>query len=286
MGFATETSYGSYVDVSAPGISIWTTLKGGGYGNISGTSFSSPITVGVLALMMSVKPGLTPADYEHLLKETAVDLGPAGYDPSFGWGRVDADGAVAAAAGFVPQPDTTPPSVTIATPGADSTVSGSVKVDVTARDNIGVTQVNLHLDGAFYASDLRSPYSFYWDTTQVANGPHTLTARATDAAGNVGTSASIPVFVNNGTQTMPPSVTITSVTFGRNELNVCVAVPDNGGVAKVELYVDGQLRSTDTTTPYTFSLNIQWLPSGTHTLEARAYDAAGNVGSVQTTFPK
>src|SRR6185437_470444 len=41
---ASWSSYGPYVDVSAPGVSIWTTTMGGGYGAVSGTSFSSPLT--------------------------------------------------------------------------------------------------------------------------------------------------------------------------------------------------------------------------------------------------
>ena len=43
------SSYGSFVDLAAPGVSIWTTTSGGGYGAVSGTSFSTPITAGAIA---------------------------------------------------------------------------------------------------------------------------------------------------------------------------------------------------------------------------------------------
>ncbi|HUE38705.1 MAG TPA: S8 family serine peptidase, partial [Candidatus Binatia bacterium] len=59
---ASFSSTGSYVDVAAPGVSIQTTVQGGGYSSVSGTSFASPITAGVLALMMSVNPALGPSD--------------------------------------------------------------------------------------------------------------------------------------------------------------------------------------------------------------------------------
>ncbi|MEM2464821.1 MAG: S8 family serine peptidase, partial [Candidatus Bathyarchaeia archaeon] len=56
---ASFSSYGPYVDLSAPGVSIYTTIRGGGYGSVSGTSFSAPIVASVAALIFSVNPSLT-----------------------------------------------------------------------------------------------------------------------------------------------------------------------------------------------------------------------------------
>lgn len=53
---ASFSSFGNYVDVAAPGVSTYVTTRGGSYGFVSGTSFSSPITMGVYALMMQVNP--------------------------------------------------------------------------------------------------------------------------------------------------------------------------------------------------------------------------------------
>ena len=61
-----------------------------------------------------------------------------------------------------------------------------------------MTSVEFLLDGAVVATDTTSPYAWSWTTTTAANGAHTLQSRASDAAGNVGTSASISVSVNNG----------------------------------------------------------------------------------------
>ena len=74
------SSYGSYVALSAPGVGIWSTAMGGGYGAYSGTSVSSPVTAGVVALMMSANPTLPNADVEKLLFSTALDLGDMGRD--------------------------------------------------------------------------------------------------------------------------------------------------------------------------------------------------------------
>ena len=89
---ASYSNYGSWIDVVAPGSSILTTLRGGSYGGASGTSFASPITAGVAALMLSVKPQLTAAQLTDLLKSTSKDLGTVG-SIRYGAGRVNANAA-------------------------------------------------------------------------------------------------------------------------------------------------------------------------------------------------
>jgi chitinase len=61
-------------------------------------------------------------------------------------------------------------------------------------------------------------------------------------------------------------------------VSVTASASDNVGVTKVEFYVNGVLQSSDTATPYGYSWNTSSLASGTYTLMAKAYDAAGNVG--------
>lgn len=96
-GLTSYSSRGDYVDVAAPGHGIQTTSAGGGYGNASGTSFSTPLVAGLVALLHAAEPDLTPSQVEDRLAATALDLGAAGWDPSFGHGRVDAGAALAAA---------------------------------------------------------------------------------------------------------------------------------------------------------------------------------------------
>lgn len=54
---------------------------------------------------------------------------------------------------------------------------------------------------------------------------------------------------------------------------------DNVGVSKVEFYVDGVLKGTDDTSPYSMTLDSKTLTNATHVLVAKAYDTAGNVGT-------
>src|SRR5262249_18362073 len=101
-------------------------------------------------------------------------------------------------------PDTTQPSVSITGPTAASSVSGTTTVTASASDNVGVVGVQFQLDGANLGSeDLTSSYSVSWNTTQVSDGSHTLTAVARDAAGNTRTSTAVTVSVKNADTTQP-----------------------------------------------------------------------------------
>ena len=80
------SSRGNFVAISAPGLNIWSTTRGGGYGAWWGTSVASPVTAGVVALMMAANPGLGSSQVESLLFSSADDLGANGRDTSYGWG--------------------------------------------------------------------------------------------------------------------------------------------------------------------------------------------------------
>jgi subtilisin family serine protease len=103
-----KSSYSNYgeglITVAAPGDSVYSTLPGGGYGQMSGTSMATPHVVGVAALLASVHPNATPDQLRGYLARQADDLAcPAGEDRCtgtkqlnsfFGEGRVDAAQAV------------------------------------------------------------------------------------------------------------------------------------------------------------------------------------------------
>ncbi|NJN39597.1 MAG: S8 family serine peptidase [Gammaproteobacteria bacterium] len=199
------SSYGGYVDVAAPGVSIMTTTREGGYAGFSGTSASAPVIAGAYALMMAANPALLPHDLDQALFSSAADLGSPGKDVYFGAGRVNAAAAVAASVQTLAK-DTTPPTVAIRAPTGGAKVNGVVSVDVSATDNFAVARVELYVNGSRIASDANAPYEFAWDTSGLADGEITLTARAFDTSGNQGTSADVKVTVGN--DTTPPQVTI------------------------------------------------------------------------------
>src|SRR5207302_297646 len=177
--------------------------------------------------------------------------------------------------------DTTPPTVSITSPANGATVSSTVTVSATASDNVGVAGVQFQLDGAnLGAEDTTAPYSVAWDTTTVANGSHTLTARARDAAGNVATSTAVTVTVSN--DTTAPTVAITSPNSGATVsgvITLTASATDNVGVVGVQFLVDGVELARDTTAPYEATFDTRAVANGAHTLQARAWDAVGNIGA-------
>jgi hypothetical protein len=93
--------------------------------------------------------------------------------------------------------DRTPPMVYIHAPSESASVSGTVTVVVPAYDDVGVTRIDLLVDGAPIMTTLSHHGDFPWDTRWHESGTHTLTARAFDATGKVGESAPVTVTVFN-----------------------------------------------------------------------------------------
>jgi thermitase len=197
------SSYGTWVSLAAPGLNIVTTAMGGGYGAASGTSFSAPIVAGVAALVLSVNPSLTASQIASVLEMSADDLGPAGWDQAYGWGRVNAARAVSLAKGntFItlgtpPPTDTIPPAVTILSPANGAVVwGGNLQIAASATDNVGVTRMALYVNGAQYASCASRSCSTSVNPRKLPS-PITIAALAWDAAGNAG-SASVTITVSH-----------------------------------------------------------------------------------------
>src|ERR1051326_4303117 len=85
--------------------------------------------------------------------------------------------------------------------------------------------------------------------------------------------------------TTAPTTSITAPAAGATvsgTTTVSASASDNVGVTKVEFYLDGVLQTTDTTSPYSWSWVTTGTANGSHTLQSKAYDAAGNVGSSTT----
>lgn len=288
---ASWSSFGASVDLAAPGVGIYTTVNGGTYGAPSGTSFSSPVAAGVGALVLSVNPALAFGDVEKILETSAVDLGDPGWDKYYGHGRVNAAAAVQMALTYTPSvKDTIAPSVAINSPASGSTVAGIAVVDITAGDNVGVKRVDLYVNGAFYATDTMAPYSFAWDTTSLGNVPSvTLTAKASDEAGNVTTSSGVSVKVQNVVDMTPPVVTISSPADGATvsgTVSISASASDNLGVSGLKLYIDGVQKASSSGSSLSYSWNTKNVTSGSHTIEVEALDSSSNAGRHTITVVK
>ncbi len=273
------SNFGTWIDLSAPGDSILTTTTGASYGAWQGTSFASPIVAGVAALVFGERPALSNSALVSLLEQNSDQVGGVGYSQYFGWGRINAYRAVSAAQSL----NTVPPTVSISSPANGATVSGTIQVQGTATDNVGVTNIQFYVDGQLVASTTTSPFSFSWNTANNANASYTLAVNAYDAASNVGT-ASISVNVSNQSviDTQPPIVAITNPQNGdvvSGNVKINVSATDNVGVTQVSIYIDNVQVYKGTVAPYTYTWNTKKVSRGTHVITAKAWDAAGNVGT-------
>lgn len=280
------STYGDFVDLTAPGMSILTTKLDGGYGTSFGTSFAAPVVSGVAALLWSVNPSLRPVTVKEILMDTAKDLGSPGRDSSFGEGRVDAQAAVARAREIVEVDDIDAPSVSITAPADGSTVRTDFALIVDADDDYDVADVTLSIDGTVLADDAVPPYAFVLAPSRYASGQHLIKAAATDTSGN-SAEHTIVLSFSGPADAERPSVTITNPADGdsvRGLVTVLANVRDNEALESADVLVDGELIST---IPLSFSettarIAYNWntldvnLTAGQHDLTIRVSDAAGN----------
>jgi GH18 family chitinase len=259
-------------------------------------TFTAPASVTINANASDTAPGtVTKVDFYN----GTTLLGTDTSSPySFAWANVaagtytlttkatDNQGAVGTSSaititvnGTNPAPTT---SITSPANNATFTAPASVTINANAADTAPgtVAKVDFYNGTTLLGTDTSSPYSFSW--TNVASGTYTLTTKATDNQGAVGTSSAITITVNgtnpapttsitspanNATFTAPASVTINA--------NASDTAP--GTVAKVDFYNGTTLLGTDTSSPYSFSWTS--VAAGTYTLTTKATDDQGAVGT-------
>lgn len=177
--------------------------------------------------------------------------------------------------------DTTPPSVAVSAPAAGAFVSGIEVVIASASDaGSGVKDVQFFIGAVSIGTDTTSPYSRPWNTTAFADGSYNLTARATDNAGNVATSAIVTVKVDNTS----PAGTI-KIKGGKRwtkklsvPLNLTCTDGTGSGCSKMQFSNDNVIF----TALEPFAASKTWTLTagdGTKTVYVRFADAQGNLSN-------
>jgi len=127
--------------------------------------------------------------------------------------------------------DTVNPTASLTSPTDGSTVSGTINVSANASDNVGVSKVEFYRGSNLIGTDTSSPYSVNFDTTTVSNGNYVFSAKAYDAANNVGASDNISVAISNSVQPPPngfPDASNTGTPVGVT-LHTCTSPITNSG---------------------------------------------------------
>jgi hypothetical protein len=124
--------------------------------------------------------------------------------------------------------DDIPPAVSVQTPSDEDLLSGFVTVILSAGDNVGVTGVQLHVDGGDEGfEDTEAPYEIEWNTSAYTDGVHFISATARDAAGNSTTSTEILVRVDNDMDPNHPRLLLTEGRLEQLRSNACYDAEGN-----------------------------------------------------------
>ncbi|NTW85007.1 MAG: hypothetical protein HGB30_02455 [Holophagaceae bacterium] len=171
--------------------------------------------------------------------------------------------------------DTTAPTAKAAEAGT----AGTITLSATATDNVGVTRVEFYVDGSLKGTSSAAPFALSLDSKTLTNATHSLVIKAYDAAGNVGTSATVSFVISNPVPDTIAPKAAGCVTGSAGTISLSATATDNVGVTRVEYYVDGTLKGTTTAAPHALGLDSKTLANASHSLVIKAYDAAGNVGT-------
>ncbi|MBI4597195.1 MAG: S8 family serine peptidase [Candidatus Omnitrophica bacterium] len=283
---ASFSSYGNHVDIAAPGVSILTTTRGGGTGSVSGTSFSSPVTAGVVTLIWSANPTLTSDQVEDILFRSAKDLGAAGWDPYFGWGRVDAGAAVALAKSTSgPTLDTTAPS---APTNLTASAPESTKVNLSwgaSVDDVGVTGYQVFRGSALLGTTTATTYT---DTTVTGSTTYSYTTKGYDAANNVSLASNVATVTTPQAPFSITSYAVTSKTSSTATITWTSNTPSTGAVwygltGRKGKTTTLSLSATDSISATTHTVVLSGLTRATsYSYQVRAQSSTGEIANSTT----
>jgi len=229
-----------------------------------------------------VKSPPAPEDDASLWLATKSRGGPSTTVASSGWPTTSVINGVAIALHGI-GPDEVPPTVSVTAPSDGIVVNGTIGVAASASDDTGVAGVQLLLDGANLGAEIAGPgpYTLNWDTTTALNGPHAISARARDGAGNTAAAANVSVTVSNP-DTTPPTVSMTSPVNGfvaTGTVSVMASATDNQAMAGVQFLLDGNslgLEVTGSGPTFTLLWDTTTAGNGPHVLSAIARDTSSN----------
>jgi hypothetical protein len=286
-------------NADVPGASVTLNMTGGTAGQFKYASLTSPVTLaaGSSYYLVSQEWGGTGNDtwYDYSAVTTTGVASIPGAIYNVGSGYVLVTGKPSYS--YVPvnfqynaAPALPPPSITITAPANGSSISGkSVPAGAIAAAATGLTisNVQFKVDGSNIGIALpgTSVFNTTLDSTTLTNGSHSLTAVATDSAGNTSTSSAVTVTVNN--ISTPPVISITAPASGATVSGTNLTVTATGSVgagttvASMRFKVDGNAFGSALTGsgPYSATLDTTTLSNGAHTLTAVLVDSSGGSGT-------
>jgi len=179
------SNYGSWIDVAAPGVGIYSTVFDDSYVTWSGTSASAPFVSGLAGLILSKDPSLSVEEVRQIIRVSTDDIGDAGWDEYFGYGRINAYNAILLNSVSI---------ANITSPGRYEEVSGIVDIYGSASgDNFqhykveygsGTNPTSWNQLGSSIYSQIDDDLLVSWDTDSTEDGTYTIKLTVVDIYGD------------------------------------------------------------------------------------------------------
>ncbi|MCU7725133.1 S8 family peptidase [Actinoplanes sp. KI2] len=187
---ADYSNQGSYVDVAAPGSEIVSTypVAKGSYATMDGTSMATPHVAAEAALLKAYDKSLTPDQIEKTIESTAVDLGKAGKDTDYGYGRVDAAAALQAVTPAASAPTTAPTTTASPAPSTTSTSPAPTPTDTVVPKVKPAIAVTPAVQQVAYGTRAKVAFTVTAGGKAMANRPVRVCVAAAGAAAKCGTT--------------------------------------------------------------------------------------------------
>ena len=183
---------------------------------------------------------------------------------------------------YVDNQDDIAPSGQIQNPIPGQTVNGTISIEITATDNIGVDNVELSINGIPRDTLSDFPYVYDWDTSQeIDDQSHVISAVVSDTSGNIGFIPPVSVIVDNQiNDSTPPTGLISNPISGQTvsgTVEITVLAQDDYGIENITFFIDGINISNDNTAPYSYAWDTSVLENGSeHTISASITDVVGH----------
>ncbi|MBI5037756.1 MAG: Ig-like domain-containing protein [Candidatus Kerfeldbacteria bacterium] len=191
--------------------------------------------------------------------------------------------------------DASAPFARIISPTAGQTVSGMVSIQTEASDNYDIVSMTIEVrpntcsSGQIFADTVpfggiqtNASFNWSWDSSASASGTYCIWLDVIDGVRHGYATALVTL---SNLDAINPTVNITAPVASppsiSGEVNITMTASDNIGVARVDVYIDGQYRGPASLSGgnYIWPWNTRAYPNGDHELRAYVYDLSGNTGS-------
>jgi subtilisin family serine protease/predicted enzyme related to lactoylglutathione lyase len=242
------------IDVAAPGMGIISTVPGNIYGSKNGTSMACPHVSGLAALVLSKFPSYTNVQVRELIRSSSSDVGEEGFDPYFGYGRINA--AKALSVNLETEPPTAPSNLNA------TTFPLLVKLTWTASsDNVEVKGYFLDVSSNADFSSFIETFNNLWlgnVTSQnigglVPSSTYYIRIRARDRVGNISSYSPVLRVTTSGPNMLPPSVNLRALKPTAMLVNW---TPANNTIKEIAYLIQASTNSQFTSFSFSKPINV------------------------------